>query len=286
MAGENDAGAGDGDKGAEGGGKEKTVIAPSHDEATPADKGKEQPKKVADRPEWVPENFWDKDKGEADYEGMAKSWGDLRKKVSMRSDDLAKTLKEDLEKERLGKRPESADKYELRLPKDVPEDAWEWNDKDPLLAYARDLAFNTGMGQDEFDKLVGTYVESELARLPDIEAETKRLGEKGKERLERMDNWLAANVSKGAYAALSSAATKAEVIVALEEMMVKAGAPAFVVDSDVHGNQDVLSDAQVRTWMADPKYWDPAKRDAKFVEKVETAWKKLYPSTAGGGPRR
>jgi hypothetical protein len=38
--------------------------------------------------------------------------------------------------------------------------------------------------------------------------------------------------------------------------------------------------------MADPKYYDPAKRDANYVKKVEMAWQKLYPSKAGGGPMK
>jgi hypothetical protein len=35
-----------------------------------------------DRPEWLPENFWNAEDGEANYEGLAKSWADMRKMVS------------------------------------------------------------------------------------------------------------------------------------------------------------------------------------------------------------
>lgn len=262
----------------EGGQGQSTAVQGSHDESTAADRGQTQTT-LPERPEWVPENFWNKDKGEADYEGMAKSWGDLRKKVSMRSDDLEKKVKEDLDKSRLAKRPEKPESYELRLPEGIPEEGWEWNEADPLVGFARNLAFESGMGQDEFDNLVSAYVESKIAELPDVEAETKRLGEKGQERIERIDNWMKANISPGSYAALSSVSTKAEVIVALEEMMQKAGAPAFVVGTDLTtGDQEVMSDALVRTWMADPRYWDPRQRDGQFVAKVEKAWQKLYPA--------
>ncbi|MGE0190315.1 MAG: hypothetical protein AB7G80_09515 [Dongiaceae bacterium] len=253
------------------------TIQPSHDESTPGDKGEVKPA-GPERPEWLPENFWNKEKGEPLVEEMAKSWSDTRKKLSMRTDDLEKKVKEDFEKTRFAKRPEAPDKYELRLPEKVPAEAWEWNEKDPLLSYARNLAFETGMGQDDFDKLVGTYIESELSKLPDIEAETKRLGEKGKERLERVDQWLKANISRGGYAALSEISTKAEVVIAIEELMQKAGAPAFVVDGSGPTGQDVLTDAVVRSWMSDPKYWDPQRRDPKHIEKVDQAWKKLYPN--------
>lgn len=269
------------------GGKETKVNA-SHDEATEADKGKKKKADVPARPEWAPENFWNKDKGELNVEELAKGFTETKKKLSMRTDDLAKTIREDFDKERLGKRPESADKYELRLPKDVPANAWQWNEKDPLLTFGRQFAFESGMDQDGFDKLVAAYVESEIAKIPDIDAETKRLGEKGKERLERIDNWLEANVSKGAYAAISSVSTKADVIVALEELMQKAGAPAFVIGENLQtGDQDVLSDALLRTWQADERYWNPQKPGHKqWVEKVTAGFKKLYPQTAGGGVRK
>lgn len=261
-----------------GGESAKAPIKPSHDESTPGDRGEEKKAEKPSRPEWLPENFWNAEKSEANYEELGKSFTETKKKLSMRTDDLTKTLKEDLDKERFAGRPESKDKYELRLPKEIPEDAWEWNEQDPLLGFARDLAFNNGMSQDQFDQLTAAYINSEIAKLPDIEAETKRLGEKGKERIERVDQWLSANVSRGTYAVLSQYATKADMVVAIEELMTKAGAPAYVLDSNAYGSQDILTDAQVRTWMADPKYWDPQQRDAAFVAKVDKAWQKLYPS--------
>ncbi len=33
---------------------------------------------AVDRPDWWPENFWNKDKNEPDMEGMAKSWRHCR----------------------------------------------------------------------------------------------------------------------------------------------------------------------------------------------------------------
>jgi hypothetical protein len=233
-------------------------IAPAHDESTPGDRGEEQPAAKPERPEWFPEEFWDADKGEGKTEDLAKSYLDTKKKVTMRTGDLEKKLKEELEQSRLSARPESPDKYELRLPEGIPEDAWEWHAEDPLIKTAQEFAHERGFSQDEFDNLVSMYVQAEMSKIPDIAAEVKRLGEKGPERAERIDNWLSANVSKGAYAALSSVTNKAEVLIALEELMQKAGAPAFVVGNDLQtGDQEVLTDTLVRTWMADPKYYDP-----------------------------
>lgn len=264
---------GEADKGAD-----KTATG-SHDESTAADRGETEKAKIPERPEWAPENFWDKEKGELRTEELAKGFNETKKKLSMRSDDLVKTLKEDFDKGRLAARPEKPEMYELRLPKELPQDSWQWNESDPLVAFARNHAFENGMSQDQFDGLVGAYVESKLAEFPDPVVEVKRLGEKGQERVERIDNWLLANVSPGAYSALSSVATKAEVLVAIEELMQKSGAPAFAVDTNLTtGDQEVMSDALVRTWMADERYWNPQKRDNNFIAKVEKAWQKLYPS--------
>jgi len=233
-----------------------------------------------ERPDWLPEAYWDSEKGEGKFEDLAKSHADITKKITTRNDDLKKQVKADFEKERFAKRPEAADKYELRLPEGVLPDGveWEFNAEDPLVNFARNLAYENGLGQEGFDKLVGEYIKSEIAKLPDVEAQVKRLGEKGPERVARIDQWLSVNMSKGAYAALSSVAKNAEVLIAIEELMMRAGAPAFVVDSDPGGDQQILTDAVVRSWQADPKYWDPVKRDPTFVKKVEDAWKKLYPA--------
>lgn len=282
-----DKGAGAGKKGAD---DKSAGKGGSVDESTAGDRGEGGDKGKPQKPDWVEDSFWDKDKGEVRTEALAKALTDTKKKLGMKAEDLTKTIKAELDQARLANRPESPDKYELKVPEGLlPAGVdWEFNDKDPLVAFARNLAHESGMGQDGFEKLVGAYIESEIAKLPDVEGETKRLGEKGKERIERVDQWLQANVSKGAYAALHKFMTKAEGIIAMEEMMQKAGAPAFVVDAGLSGDQDVLTDQVVRGWMADPKYWDASKRDPKFVEKVDKAWKKLYPgnSIAGGGTRR
>ncbi len=251
------------------------LISPSHNEATDKDRGIKPP---SNRPEHIPENFWNKETNEADYEALGKSWHDLRKQVSLKTDDLRKQVKDEYEKERLSKRPESPEKYELKTPQNLPDGVdFQFDEADPLVKFARGFAHEQGYTQDQFDQMTAAYVESEFAKVPDFNHEMGRLGEKGKERVERVDNWMKANMSRGAYAALSSVATKADFFVAIEELMQKAGAPAFAIDESAVGTQDVLTEALVRSWQADPKYWDPKQRDITHVEKVQKAWSKLYP---------
>ena len=49
----------------------------THQAADTTEPGK-IPGAPVDRPEWLPENFWNAEDGEANYEGMAKSWADMR----------------------------------------------------------------------------------------------------------------------------------------------------------------------------------------------------------------
>lgn len=48
----------------------------------PPDPSKPAPEDPLERPDYWPENFWNKDSNEPDLEGIAKSWRDLRAKIS------------------------------------------------------------------------------------------------------------------------------------------------------------------------------------------------------------
>ena len=70
-----------------------------------------------DRPEYISEKFWDKDRGEVNIEALGSSYKSLETKLGQRTEELTRNIREDFEKERLGKVPES---YELSSP-EMPE---------------------------------------------------------------------------------------------------------------------------------------------------------------------
>jgi len=84
------------------------------------------------RPDYLPENFWNNEKGEADLEAMSKSWSDLRKQISQ------------------GKHKAPADgKYDLKA---LGENA----EANPLTQTLLEMAKEEGLSQSAFDKLATT----------------------------------------------------------------------------------------------------------------------------------
>jgi hypothetical protein len=132
-----------------------------------------------DRPEWLPENFWDGEKGEAKYESLAKSWADLRKTISQ------------------GKHKAPADgKYDVA--------AWgEDADTNPMAQTLVGWAKEQNLSQAQFDDLV-TKLQSQAKEVMqgetiDPAAELKQLGPNANAIVDGMVNWARGLVQKGIW---------------------------------------------------------------------------------------
>ena len=53
-----------------------------------------------ERPEYVPEKFWNKDLNEVNVEELSASYNSLEKKLGARTDELSKQVREEIEKEK------------------------------------------------------------------------------------------------------------------------------------------------------------------------------------------
>ena len=89
-----------------------------------------------ERPEWLPDRFWDDDNG-ADYEGLAKSQQELYKKL------------------RNGKHEAPEDgAYDLKFVGDkISED-------DELMTKFKTMASDRGLTQDDFESIVGLVLDT------------------------------------------------------------------------------------------------------------------------------
>ena len=67
-----------------------------------------------ERPEYVPEKFWDVDNSSVNVESMASSYNALEKKLGSRTEDLSKSIREDILNEQKQNVPEN---YEIKPPK-------------------------------------------------------------------------------------------------------------------------------------------------------------------------
>lgn len=135
-----------------------------------------------ERPEFWPENFWNKDTNEPDLEGIAKSWMDLRKMVSQ------------------GKHKAPPDgKYDtsaLAYVEDISQD--------PLANYYVGWAQKHGISQAAFDELAAEVNKMAMDGAPapvDIAAEKKALGANADATINGMVNWARGLVNKGVWSA-------------------------------------------------------------------------------------
>ena len=94
--------------------------------------------KAGERPEWLAEQYWNKETKSPNIEALAKAEKDLRQKVSQ-------GLKE--------KPPESIDGYQVKLPEGLktPVD-------DPAINLFKQVAHKTGLSQKSFEAILAEYV--------------------------------------------------------------------------------------------------------------------------------
>jgi hypothetical protein len=138
-----------------------------------ADPAAAQPAAAAERPDWLPENFWNPERGEPNVQAMAKSYSDLRKMVSQ------------------GKhKPPPDGKYAAQgLPEDVA----------PALT---EFASKWGLPQAAFEELAARTADiAQLNAAPTIDpaTEKKLLGPNADAQINGMVNWARGLVNRGVW---------------------------------------------------------------------------------------
>ena len=188
---------------------------------------------VAARPDGLDEKFWD--------EGTKSvKFGDIKSHI----DELTAFKAE--QDSRRALMPESADKYELKLPADfkvpegfVPPDGQDIsiNADDPRVAMARDYVHGLGGTQEDFEKIVAMGVQADIAEQMEFETrksqEIEKLGSRGSERFSAATQWLDA---KG-LSALGRVMIAADQIEAVERLM-------SMNRQDTRGNGSAKRDGQ------------------------------------------
>jgi hypothetical protein len=226
---------------------------------------------VSDRPEYIPEKFWDADNKSANVEALASSYNALEKKLGQRTEDLTKSIREDLDRERLSSVPES---YEITVPEGIPEDIEvNFNDDQPLMNWWKDFAKSKGLNQNDFNDGVKAFINSELSMNPNPEEEMKKLGDNAKERVEAADIWAKKYLSSKAYNKFQELSSSADGIEALEEIMNLNKSTPLPSDTAI---QEEVSELDLRSMMKDPKYWDPQQKDPAYIKRVSDLYEKKY----------
>lgn len=204
---------------------------------------------VEDRPDWLPEQFWDAEKKAADAEKLAKSWKELTGKVRQKL--------------------EPPEKYELELPEGM----------DPLTEDDEKQLRELGLTNDQAGKFLSWFRETILPEIAETKMELEQtrlaslwgmkpegdapLGTAYTQRLAEIKSWASNNLPEKAVAEMQKTATGVNAIYELMQAGFKAQQPA--------GSGPSRPDkAQLEQLMQDPRYYtDPDYQNMvrqKFVE--------------------
>lgn len=234
--------------------------------------GTEPPAQAPDapqRPEYLPEKFWDAAKGEPRWEDLAKSYGELERKVGK-----AKTP-EEYEAERLAGRPESADAYE---PPEIP-DHFDKDDvmNHPMMGWFRNVAHQAGLTQEQFQQSVNDYL-GEIApvSVKAREAEIAKLGDNATARIEHVSGWVGSKFDEKEAGQLAQIATSAEGVMFIEKLMsMVEGTPLEDVRASAGDAGSGDTEETIRQLMASPQYYSPADRDSAVMARVERYFQRM-----------
>lgn len=164
------------------------------------------------RPDYIPESFWDADKGF--------KTDDFNALVAFKSEQDS----------RAASVPESKDGYKVALPAEfkiegleLPEGESPINENDPRIGFAREFAHSQGFTQAQFEGLVALGVQMDFAENQQISEalgeQAKALGSKAKERVQSITNWIGARIGGEAAAALAPMMMTAKQVEAFERIM-------------------------------------------------------------------
>lgn len=183
------------------------------------------------RPDYVPEQFWDAEKGEVRTEQMARSWSDFRGKISRGE----------------GKLPEAPEGYTLPAVEGVPADLIAADD--PLWVATRAAAHEAGVTDSQMQALLKPYLAAAAKAQgvqPDAEAakaarqaawneEMTKLGPNGRQMVRDVGARIDGMANRGALTAEEAASLKsvgnAAGVRALAKMLEATGAPSIPTEA-------------------------------------------------------
>lgn len=219
------------------------------------------------KPDWIPDQFWDAEKGEPLLRELVKSQQDLRAKVSRGE----------------GKVPEKAEAYALPKIEGLPDNAVPADD--PLWSKVRQAAHASGVTQKQLDAVLAPYLEYARDQMFNkdptadregmrraAEEELGKLGPNGRMLIKDIGGWLAGMESRGSL-------TKDEVQ-ALRGVGSAAGIRALAKLRELSGERpmpldhlvaDTMSEQDARRLLVESK----GKRDQAGVDRALSALRRL-----------
>ena len=228
---------------------------------------------IPERPEYVPEKFWDEETGETNIEELGKSYINLEKFSTGKKDEMRDSIIAEIEQEAMADLPETKEAYELpKLVEGVTEEMVEEN---PLTSWWREKCFNTGATQEDFQDGINQYVDFMLGSRPNLEQEVERLGENANDRINAVNSWAESTFPPEQFETIvGTLGTSAQGIAVLETIMDMQKSNMGRSEEVARPERELTVD-DVKTMMNDKRYFDPRHRDNAYVKQVDQAWARL-----------
>lgn len=213
-----------------------------------------QETQAVERPDYIPEKFWNAETGQARLEEAFKSYTSLEQKMS-------------------GKK-QAPEAYALEFDESIDKKMLEGIDQEnesykSLAAIAKEF----DLPQAGFNKLMNMLVSSELAEIKMAEevkaAEIKALGENAGRRIKDLQLWLDASLEKELAEGLKLTLTTAAGVQALEALKDKARAPSLKPDETAVLDDAALHDDLRQRYMAKDDNGNRKMRDPAYAK----AWR-------------
>ena len=209
-----------------------------------------------ERPDFMEglDQFWSSDDG-PDLEGLAKSYTELRSKMSS------------------GKHKAPKDgKYDMSVLEGVPDD-------DPLLTSFTAFAKDNGLSQDQFEQISKMYMENMGEMFENVEVDVQRemdkLGKNADKVIQSTSQWLGKLQTSGVLTseetdAVANAAQSADFVRALNKIRDSYGEKAIpAIDIQESG---AMSKADLDAMVADPRYG----KDMHYTQQVEQKFMEFF----------
>ncbi|MBL4837658.1 MAG: hypothetical protein JKY34_08765 [Kordiimonadaceae bacterium] len=238
-------------------------------------------------PTWLPEadaSYFNADTGGFENQKLFNDYSDLRKSSTARTEDIKKTLLEEVQAQHTATleegRVENASDYTIKLPDNFLPDGMEFdpNEPDAMLDFFKEFAHGEGLNQEQFNKAALGYMDMVVKGLPDPEAEYGKL-ENGVERAAAADMWLKRQMSEDGYSAIGRLVEDANGIKAVEEIMNLKSDPKFGAEMRAMVSLPARSEEELQGIMRTDAYQDPTHKDyAKTQQEVSLGFQKIYGS--------
>lgn len=233
-------------------------LAEPESEVEPEEPDHIDPESVGDKPDWLPDRFFDEDKG-PDYEGLAKSQQELYKKL------------------RGGKHEAPEDgNYDMKFAGDrIPED-------DELMIKFKGIASERGFTQDDFESVLSMVLDAapedqaEPEAKFDRDAELAKLGPNAEDIVNGTSKWVEGMVHSGAltpedFGFFKDFGSTAEGIRFLNRLRQNYGEKSIPVSSTP--DMDSLpTERELQEMVADPRY----QTDTAYRNKVAQDFKRVF----------